>query len=70
MSTLELEEAEKTFLQSFKATSPFRTFMKRIEETVDITEVAGCSYTPEQIVAKAFNSILKAQVLPNTAIRD
>ena len=48
----------------------FGTFFKKIKETIDLAEVAGCSYTPEQIVAKAFNYILKSQSLPDTAIRD
>ena len=44
--------------------------MKKIEETVDIAEAAGYYCTPKQIVAKAFNCKFKAQVLPDTVIRD
>jgi len=70
VSTLELEEAKKTFQEPFDAAALFGSFVKKIEETVDIAEAAGCSYTPEQVVAKVFNYILKAQVLPDTATRD
>ena len=69
MSALEYEEAEKVFTEPFDATAPFGTFTKKIEETMDIAEAAGCPYTPEQLVLKAFNCILKAQTLPEASTR-
>ena len=70
VSTLELEEAEKTFTEPFDATAPFGTFTKKLEETMDLAEAAGCPYTPEQLVTKAFNCILKAQTLPEAFTRE
>ena len=70
VSTLELEEAEKTFTEPFNATAPFGTFTKKLKETMDLAEAAGCPYTPEQLVTKAFNCILKAQTLPETSTRE
>ena len=69
-STLGLEEAEKTFSEPFDVTVPFGSFVKKIEETMDLAEAGGCPYTQEQLVSKAFNCILKAQTLPNTEIRE
>ena len=69
-STLELEEAEKIFSEPFNAAAPFGSFMNKIKETVNIAEAASCSCTPEQIMAKVFNCILKVQVLLDIAIRD
>jgi hypothetical protein len=37
---------------------------------MDLAEAGGCPYTQEQLVSKSFNCILKAQTLPNTAIRE
>ena len=70
ISSLELEEGEKTFSEPFDATAPFGSFVKKIEETMDLAEAGGCPYTQEQLVSKSFNCILKAQTLPNTAIRE
>ena len=70
VSALELEEAEKSFTEPFDAAAPFGSFVKKIEETIDLAEVAICPYAPEQIVTKAFNCILKAQSLPDAETRE
>ena len=45
ISTLELEEAEKTFSKPFGATAPFSSFVKKIKETIDLVEAGGYLYT-------------------------
>ena len=45
--TLELEEAEKTVSKPFDATAPFNSFVKKIEETMDLVEAGNCPYTHE-----------------------
>ena len=44
---LKLEEAEKTFNEPFNITALFSIFTRKIEETIDIAEVTGYSYTPK-----------------------
>ena len=68
ISTLELEEVEKIFSKPFDAIALFSSFIKKIEETIDLVEVGRYPCIQEQLVSKAFNCILKAQTLPNIAI--
>ena len=70
LSTLELEEAEKTFNEPYNPSTPFGSFTRKIEEAMDLAAAAGCPYTLQQIVAKAFNCIIKVQFLPDTATRE
>ena len=37
---------------------------------MDLAEAAGCPYTPQQIVSKTHNCILKSQSLPDAATRE
>ena len=48
----------------------FSTFIKKIEEVIDLTEAARYPNTPQQIVAKDFNCIIKVQFLLDTATRE
>ena len=66
----ELEDAEKVLNEAFNPNEPFGIFAYTIEDAVDVAEAAGCPFTTEQIINKALNSILKAQALPDIAIRD
>ena len=67
---LSQKKGKKTFSQPFDTTAPFGSFVKKIEETMDLAEAEDCSYTQEQLISKSFNCILKIQTLPNTAIRE
>ena len=49
---------------------PFGTFIKNVEEAMDLAEAAGCHCTPQQIASKSFNCILKSQSLLDTATRE
>ena len=66
----ELEEAEKSLNDPFDLHEPFGLFICKIEDTVDIAEAANCLFTPQQIIIKALNIILKTQTLPDIAIRE
>ena len=70
VTPLELEEAEKSMNEPFNPNEPFGLFVSNIEEAVDIAEAAGCPYTPQQIISKALTNVVKAQALPDIAIRD
>ena len=70
MGLLEMEEAKKSLGENFDVNDPFSTFVKRIEDTMDISQVAGCPCTIEQIVSKDFNLIIKSQVLPETGMQE
>ena len=63
-----LEEAEKALSEPFNPNEPFSLFTCTIEDAVDIAEAAECPFTPEQIMNKALNNILKAQALPDITI--
>ena len=66
----ELEEAEKTLNEPFNPNEPFGLFICTIEDAVDIAEAAGCPFTPQQAMNKALTNIMKAQALPDVAIRE
>ena len=70
VSPLEMEEAEKYMQQDFDVNSTFGTFVKHIEDTMDIVESARFAFKPEKIVNKAFNPVVKAQALPETGTRE
>ena len=59
----DLEANEKTLTQEFDVTEPFSMFIRRIEDCMDLAEAAGAPYTDRQIATKAFNSIIKADLL-------
>ena len=59
LSTLEQEEVEKIFNELYNPTTPFSTFIRKIEEAIDLAAVVRCYYIPQKIVAKAFNCIIK-----------
>ena len=60
VSTLELEEVEKTLTELFNTIAPFESFVKKIGETIDLIEAAGYPYAPKQIATILYNCILKA----------
>ena len=60
----DIENLDKQLAEPFDSSEPFGTFIKRIEDIMEIAEAAGCAYTPAQITSKAFNLICKAQVFP------
>ena len=66
----ELEDAEKVLNEPFNPNEPFGIYACTIEDAVDVAEAAGCPFTTEQIINKALNNILKAQVLPDISIRE
>ena len=66
----ELEEAEKELSQPFEPFEPFGVFISKIEDAIDIAEAANCPFTTQQIINKALTSIIKAQALPDAAIRE
>jgi len=66
----ELEEAEQKLSQPFEPFEPFGVFICRIEDAVDIAEAAHCPFTTQQILNKTLTSIIKAQALPEVAIRE
>ena len=70
MTPTELEEAEKALNEPFNPNEPFRLFVCTIEDAIDIVEAAGCPFAPNQIVDKALNNVLKAQALPDIAVRE
>ena len=59
-----LEQVEQTMTSPFDPTEPFGMFVNKIEDSVDLAEVAGAPCTTEQIVQKAFNAVPKAQCYP------
>ena len=60
----------KIFNATLDVSKPFGTFIKNVEEAMDLAEAAGCPYAPQQIVPKIFNCILKSQSLPDAATRE
>ena len=65
----ELDEADVELLdeqlaEPYDPIEPFGTFVKRIEDMIEIAEAAGCAHTLEQIASKAFNLINKSQACP------
>lgn len=64
VAPVELEEAEKSLNE------PFGVFACTIEDAVDAAKAAGCPFAPQQITNKALTNILKAQALPDAAIRE
>ena len=55
----ELEEAEKALNEPFNPNEPFGLFVCTIEDAIDIAEAARCPFTPNQIVNKALNNVIK-----------
>ena len=49
---------------------PFGTFIKNVEEAMDLAEAAECPYTQQHRVSKSFNCILKSKSLPDAATRE
>ena len=70
VSHLELEDTEKTFNATLDVSEPFGTFIKDVEEAMDLAEAEGRPCTPKQIVAKTFNCVLKSQSLPDATNRE
>ena len=60
----DVEKIDKTLTKPYDANEPFGSFVKKVEDAMEIAEAAGCPYTPQQIVAKTFNTINKANVYP------
>ena len=57
-------------IEPFNPNEPFGSFISNIKEAIDIAEVAGCLFTQQQIINKALTNVVKAQALPDIAIRD
>jgi len=70
VTPVELEEAEKSMSEPFNPNEPFGLFVSNIEEAIDIAEIAGCPFTQQQIINKALTNKVKAQALPDIAIRE
>ena len=60
----DIKDLDKQLAEPCNPNEPFRTFVKRIEDIIEIAEVAGCAYAPEQVTSKAFNLISKSQAYP------
>ena len=60
----DVEKIDKTLTEPYDANEPFGSFVKKVEDAMEIAEAAGCPYTPSQIVAKTFNAINKANIYP------
>ena len=56
----DIEKLDKQLEEPFDPSEPFGTFIKRIEDIMEVAEVAGYAYTPNQIIHKAFNLIEKS----------
>ena len=56
----DLEQVEKSLNTPFDPIEPFSTFIKRVEDIMDLAEAVGVLYTTNQIVNEAFNLITKA----------
>jgi len=65
LTECDLEDIEKTINIQFDPTEPFGTFVKRIEDCMDVTEAAGAQYMAQQIVNKAFSLIIKSDAFPD-----
>ena len=57
----DLEQTELKFSSPFDSNEPFRIFIDKIEDCIDLAEAAGAPCINEQIVQKAFNAISKEQ---------
>lgn len=60
----DVEALDKQLAEPFDPNEPFSTFVKRIEDIMEVAEAAGCAYTPAQITSKAFSLINKSQAYP------
>ena len=60
----DVEDLEKQLTELFDPNEPFGTFVKRVEDIMEVSEATGCPYIPEQITSKAFNLISKSQAYP------
>ena len=70
VTSTELEEAESDLSKPFEPHEPFSVMICRIEDAIDIAEAAKCPFATQQIIHKALTSIIKAQALPETAMRE
>ena len=43
----DVEDLEKQLTEPFDPNEPFGTFVKRVENIMEVSEAAGCPYTPE-----------------------
>ena len=57
----DIEDLDKQLAEPCNPNEPFGTFVKRIEDIIEIAEAAGCGCAPEQITSKEFNLISKSQ---------
>ena len=60
----DIEDLDKQLAEPYDPNEPFGTFVKRIEDIMEVAEAAGCAYTHDQITSKAFNLISKSQAYP------
>ena len=60
----DIEDLNKQLAERHNPNEPFRIFVKRIEDIMEIAEAASCGCTSEQITSKAFNLISKSQACP------
>lgn len=70
VTPLQLEEAEKAVSEAFDINEPFGSCARRIEDAMDVATAAKCPHAPQQIATKSHDLIVKAQVLPETSLRD
>ena len=49
---MDVEDLEKQLTESFDSNEPFGTFVKRVEDIMEVSEAAGFPYTLEQITSK------------------
>ena len=59
----DVEQLEKVFTAPFDPMEPFGNYVKSVEDAMRAAEAAGCPFTPEQVVTKAYNQIHKAGCL-------
>ena len=55
---------DKQLVEAHDPNKPFGTFIKWIEDVMEIVEAVGCPCTPSQIANKAFRTINKSKVHP------
>ena len=70
MTPLKLEEAEKAVSEEFDINEPFGACVLKIEDAMDVATAAKFPHTPQQIVTKSYNIMVKAQVLPEASLRE
>ena len=64
LNELDLEDVEQAINQPFDPTESFSTFVKRIEDCMDIAGIAGAACSDAQTINKAFTLMIKLDAFP------